>query len=144
VTAGLGEHFSFETTITKDGATPSRSLIAHLNLLSLRDGTYVDPEDWSSDRTVYLGRLPPGAPRTLSWNIHAVNTGSFAAYVTVLPQDDAGAPPTTGTVVRVEVLERDTLNAGGVLPLALGVPAGLALLAVAARLTRRRRLAASR
>ena len=143
VTAGLGERFSFKTTITNDDAITSPSLIAHLNILSLRDGIYVDPEDWSSDRTRYLGTLPPGAPRTITWSIHAVNTGSLAAYVTVLPQDDTGAPPATGTAVRFEVSERDTLNAGGILPLALGVPAALALLAGAAHLIRRRRGGAS-
>ena len=138
VSAGLGERFSLTTTITNAGASVSPSLIAHLNILSLRDGTYVDPEDWSSDRTRYLGTLLPDVPRTITWSIHAVNTGSLAAYVTVLPQDDAGSPPTTGTAVRFEVAERDTLNAGGILPLALGVPAALALLAAALHVTRRR------
>lgn len=139
VTTGLGERFSFQTTIAFDGATASGSLIAHLNILSLRDGTYVDPEDWSSERTVYLGTLPAGGLRTITWNIHAVNTGSLAAYVTVLPQNDVDAPPTTGTAVRFEVSERDTLNAGGILPIVLGVPAALALLGAAAHLARRRR-----
>lgn len=140
LTVGLGERFSFETTITNGGAAASRPLIAHLNLLSLRDGVYVDPEDWSTDRTVYLGALPAGGRRTLTWKIHAVNTGRLAAYVTVLPQNDVEAPVITGTVVRFDVSERDTLNAGGVLPIALGVPAALALLAGAVYLGRRRRV----
>lgn len=139
VATGLGERFSFRTTITNGGATTSPSLIAHLNILSLRDGTYVDPEDWSSDRTRYLGPLPAGGLRTITWNIHAVNTGRLAAYVTVLPSDNPDSPPTTGTVVRFEVSERDTLNAGGILPLALAVPAALGLLAGATHLARRRR-----
>ena len=143
VTTGLGERFSFQTTIAVDGATTSGPLIAHLNILSLRDGTYVDFEDWSSERTVYLGTLPAGGLRTITWNIHAVNTGSLVAYVTVLPQDDVDAPPTTGTAVQFEVSERDTLNADGILPIALGVPAALALLAGAAHLARRRRGVAS-
>lgn len=143
VTTGLGERFSFQTTIANGGASASGSLIAHLNILSLQDGTYVDPEDWSTDRTVYLGTLPAGGLRTITWNIHAVNTGSLAAYVTVLPQDDVDPPPVTGTAVRFEVAERDTLHAGGILPIALGVPAALALLAVAAHLARRRRGMAS-
>jgi hypothetical protein len=45
--------------------------------------------------------------------------------------------------VRFEVAERDTLNAGGILPIALGVPAALALLVGAAHLARRRRGLAS-
>ena len=34
VTVGLGERFSFQTTITNNGATTSPSLIAHLNIRS--------------------------------------------------------------------------------------------------------------
>ena len=139
VATGLGERFSFDTTIANEAAAATGSMIAHLNILSLRDGTYVDPEDWSADRTVYLGALGPGARRTITWDIHAVNTGRLAAYVTVLPQDESVVPPATGTVVRFDVSERDTLNAGGVLPLVLGIPAALALLTAAAHRIRRRR-----
>jgi hypothetical protein len=41
--------------------------------------------------------------------------------------------PVTGPTVHVEIAERRTLNSGGILPLALGIPALLAALALGLR-----------
>jgi hypothetical protein len=134
----LGDKFSFRSKVTNETGAESASLIAHLNVLSLDRGVYVDPEDWSSDRTRYLGTLAPGESTSINWNIHAVNDGRFAAYITVLPQTVTDAPPVTGPVVEFDVKKKTTLNSGGILPLALGIPAGLALLAAGVRYRRRR------
>jgi hypothetical protein len=139
ISTGLGNDFGFRTTITNSAATSTVALIAHLNFLSLREGTYVDPEDWSSQRTWYVGAVPAGESRTITWNIKAVNGGHFAAYVAVLPQDSPAGAPTASPTVEIEVAERRTLNSGGILPLAVGIPAFLGLMAGGIRLARRRR-----
>lgn len=138
VSTSLGQSFSFATTVANRSTAPTGTLVAHLNVLSLRPGVYVDPEDWSGDRTRYLDPIPPGGSRTVRWRVKAVNGGALAAYVTVVPQSGAG-PPATGPALRFDVASRKTLNAGGILPLALGIPAGIALLAFGARVHRRRR-----
>jgi hypothetical protein len=92
----LGRDFHFRTTVTNDGATATEPLVAHLNILSLTSSVYVDPEDWSTQRTQYLGSIPAGGERTITWNIKAVNDGDFAAYATILSQNDpAGPAPAT-------------------------------------------------
>ena len=139
VATELGRSFTFRTTIANRGREPAEPLIAHLNVLSLRPGVYVDPEDWSSERTHYLGSVPAGGARTVTWAVQAVNSGRFAAYVTVLPEEDLRASPVTGPVVEIAVAERRTLNSGGILPLALGVPAFVGLVAGGVRMARRRR-----
>src|SRR2546423_6853173 len=58
ISTELGRKFEFRSTIRNVGRTPSEALVAHLNILSLRPGVYVDPEDWSSQRTRYLGSIP--------------------------------------------------------------------------------------
>jgi hypothetical protein len=133
----LGGKFGFTSTITNDGTTDARGLIAHLNVLSLRDGTYVDPEDWSSNRTRYLDPIPPGASTTITWRMQAVNDGDFGIYVAVLPESGAPVPPVTGPTIHLDVAERKTLNAGGIVPLVLGIPAALGILALALRIRRR-------
>ena len=75
-------------------------LIAHLNVLSLRSGVYIDPEDWSSNRTRYLPPIPAGGSLTLTWRLQAVNAGSIGVYVAVLPQSVAAKPPTTSPTTR--------------------------------------------
>jgi hypothetical protein len=138
VATGLGRTFSFSSTITNVGATAATGLIAHLNVLSLRDGVYVDPEDWSSHRTRYLAPVPAGGSRTITWKMEAVNSGSFGVYVAVLPRNGEPRPPVTGPAIRVSVAERRTLDSSGILPLALGIPGALGLVALSLRLHRRR------
>jgi len=138
VATGLGKRFTFTSTVVNAGPVEARGLVAHLNVASLRPGVYVDPEDWSTSRTRYLDPIPSGGAATVRWSLQAVNAGSFAVYVAVLPADAAGRPPTVGRTVRVTVAERRTLDAGGILPLAIGVPALLGLAAGGLALRRRR------
>lgn len=137
VSISLGRSFTFSTTIVNRGGAAA-ALVAHLNVLSLRPGVYVDPEDWSSNRTRYLGVIPAGGSRTVDWSVKAVNAGLFAVYVAVLPQTGAAAPPIAGPEIQVSVAKRTTLDSAGILPLALGFPLCIGLLAAGVRLRRRR------
>jgi hypothetical protein len=70
--------------------------------------------------------------------MNAVNSGTVGVYVAVLPRSGTPVPPTTGPTVRVRIQDRKTLNSGGILPLALGLPALLGLLALGVRVRRGR------
>lgn len=137
ITTGLGQKFTFRSTITNEGASPRSGLIAQLDVLSLEEGTYVDPEDWSSNRTRYLETIPAGGSITTSWQMQAVNDGEFGIFVAVLPESGEAVPPTTAPTIRLEVAARRTLNPSGMVPVALGTPLLLGLLSLAVRLARR-------
>lgn len=139
ISRGLGEKFAFTSTITNPGPTAATGLIAHLNVLSLRPGVYVDPEDWAGQRTRYLPPIPAGGSTTITWNMQAVNAGTFGIYVAVLREPVAESPPTTGPTIELTVAKRETLNASGILPLALGMPMFLGVLTLGLRLRRRDR-----
>jgi hypothetical protein len=139
ISTKLGYKFDFRSTITNHGSTAASGMIAHLNILSLRKGVYVDPEDWSTHRTVYLGTIAAGESRMTTWHMQAVNAGHFGIYVAVLPDTGAARPPTTGPAISLAVAGRRTLNSGGILPLALGIPALLGFSTLAFRLYRARR-----
>jgi hypothetical protein len=136
ISTQLGDKVVFRSTVTNRGSTAASGLIAHLNVLSLRPGLYVDPEDWSSNRTKYLGPVPPGGSTTLTWQVQAVNTGELGVYVTVVPESGVAQAPATGPAIHVSVAGRRTLNAGGVVPLAVGIPGLLALLTLGFRVYR--------
>lgn len=140
ITTRVGDKFTLRAEIANPAGTPARSVIAHLNVLSLTPGTEVDPEDWSTDRTRYLPPLPPHASKTLAWRLQAVTGGRIGVYVAATSRAGAGAP-STGPMARVVVTEHRTLNANGVLPLAIGIPVLLALLTAGMRARRRRALA---
>ena len=137
----LGRGFEFRSTIANRGAAPASGLVAHLNVVSLRGDVYVDPEDWSSHRTRYLAPIPAGGATTLAWKLNAVNPGHLGVYVAVRPQSGAPVRPVPGPTVRVTVADRKTLDSGGILPLALGVPAAIGVAGLALRQRRRRLLA---
>jgi len=138
ITTKIGHKFVFHTRIRNRSGEPARGLLAHLNVADLTGHTYVDPEDWSSNRTRYLPPIPAHGAATLTWKLNAVNAGRIAVYVAVLPASGAPVPPTTGPTVRVRIQDRKTLNSGGILPLALGIPGALGLLALSVRSSRRR------
>jgi len=137
ITSGIGQKLVFRSTIANLGRGPAAGLVAHLNVLSLRAGTYVDPEDWSSQRTRYLAPILPQSSTTTTWRLEAVNSGSFGVYVAVLPASGVPESPATGPTIRVDIAERQSLDSGGILPLALGLPAALGLLSLGLRLRRR-------
>jgi hypothetical protein len=135
VSTRLGQSFGFGTEVRNTGTTPLTGLVAHLNVVGLSSGIYVDPEDWSEQRTKSLAPLGPGESTNLSWDVKAVTGGRVAIYVVVLP---ARGPLAVSPAMAVRIADTKDLNSGGVLPLALGVPAllGMATLALRRRRTR--------
>jgi hypothetical protein len=140
IEAVLGDTVTVTSTVANHGPAASGPLIAHLDVVSLRNDVYVDPEDWSSERSVDVEPLPPGASTVLSWPVRTVDAGEFAVYVVLLPAGRPGPDRVTPSgPVHLAVAGRRTLDAGGTLPVVVGVPAVLALAAFADRLRRRRR-----
>lgn len=133
----LGHSFTFESTLVNHANMPVAGLIAHLNVLSLRPGVYVDPEDWSSHRTRYLAPIPPRASTTVKWKVKAVNAGSIGIYVAALPATGTAVRPATAPMLRIMIADRKSLNSGGIAPLAIGVPVLLTTLLLVVRVRRR-------
>jgi hypothetical protein len=132
VSTKLGDNFTFTSKVTNNAAAPAAGLVAHLNVVSLTKGVYVDPEDWSSDRTRYLPVLPAGGSTTVPWKVKAVNGGRFAIYVAVLRVNGVRSP-VVSSALATRVTEHRTLNSAGVLPLAVGIPALIGLCAIGMR-----------
>jgi len=139
ITVKLGHRFAFHSRIENHGARAAGGLVANLNVVDLTGHTYVDPEDWSSHRTRYLQPIPAGGATTVAWPMNAVNAGTIGLYVAVLPRTGGPVRPATSPTVRLHIADRRTLNSGGILPLALGIPGTLGLLALAVRASRRSR-----
>ena len=138
VSTRIGEKFRFSSTVRNLGPQPVPDVVAHLNIVSLDPSVYVDPEDWSSHRTLYLHPIPAGGSITSTWRVEAVNDGSFGVYVAVLPASGAATSPTTSPTVHLLVAQKKTLNSGGIVPLALGLPGLLGVLALSVRIRRGR------
>jgi len=134
----IGQRFSFTSTLRNDGDQPMTGVVAHLNVLSLDPDVYVDPEDWSTSRTKYLDAIPAHESARLTWNVQAVNSGRFVLYVAVSEQQGTGAITASGAL-RLAATARRTVNAAGILPLAVAMPAVVLLAGFVARWRRRLR-----
>jgi len=133
----IGQTFTFTSTVRNDGDETLTGLVAHLNVLGLDPSVYVDPEDWSSERTQFLDPLPGQDRDELSWEVQAVSPGALALYVTVTAKQGS-ADVTTSKALRLSVTQARKLNATDAAPLVLGMPAGVVLLTGLAALRRRR------
>jgi hypothetical protein len=136
VSTRLGESFEFTSTIANPGSRELADLVAHLNIVGLSENIYVDPEDWSDERTRHLPSIGPGESVKVSWSVKAVTGGDAAIYVVVLPGNDPATVPdglAVSPALDVHIAERRTINSGGVLWLALGVPALLGMATLVAR-----------
>ena len=135
ITTSVGRVLTIESRIVNHSSAPTGRMVAHLNVASV-DGSYVDLEDWSADVTQRVEPIEPDADTTLSWDLQAVNAGSFHVYVVLLP--DSG-PLVASPSARVSVGEKRTLSAGGALPVAIVVPMLLGLAAGTMRYRIRKR-----
>ena len=137
VSTRLGDEFGFTTEIRNRGTGARSDLVAHLNVVGLSRGIYVDPEDWSEERTKNVPTLGPGETTSISWSVKAVTGGHAAVYVVVLPENPGHGAPVSSPSIDVQIADTKDLNSDGVLPLALGVPALLGMLTLAVRRRRR-------
>ena len=137
----LGGRFMITTELTNTGAAPTGVILAHLNVASIEGSVYVDPVDWSANRSQQLS-LEPGESQKLSWELQAVNAGHFAAYVVVVPfgSEVAGNEELLiSPLVNIAVASRSTLTAQGALPIVISIPLLLGLAAAAVFFGARRR-----
>jgi hypothetical protein len=139
VELGIGQGFGFTSMITNVSDRPLHALVAHLNVASVDGKTYVDPEDWSSNRTQYVASLAPQETRRLSWSVHAVNHGELVLYVAVTTRSGPDVVIASDPL-RARVTAVRTIDASSVLPVAIAVPAVFVVL-LALALNRRRQLA---
>lgn len=133
----LGRTLTFTATVRNPGGQEVSGAIAHLNVLAVDPGVYVDPEDWSGERTQYLDPIGAGEAETLEWEMQAVNSGRFIVYVAITSSEAAGAVIASKSL-RLDVAAERTLDASGLVPIAAGVPAVLVLLMGLVMIRRRR------
>ena len=131
-TIDLGATIDLTITITNNGQEPTSDLLAHLDVTTPDSDGSVDPEDWTPALSKSIGPLAAGDSITLDWTVQPIAPGRFLLYAVSLESTTI----TASNLVTIEVIDRRSLNSGGMLPISLGVPAVIGA-ALVGRLRRR-------
>lgn len=134
----LGAQLDLQVSVTNDGDDATPPLVVHIDITAPDQESSVDPEDWTPTLSKPIGVVGRGETVVVDWTIQPISAGTFATYAVVIsPGVDTIA---ASNVLEVRVTDQRTLNPGGIVPVAIAVPALVgALLAVQMQLARRRR-----
>lgn len=141
-TVDAGDEVEFHSLVANTGAQETAPLNVAMNIVKTGKGEPVDPEDWSPERTQPVDPLAPGETAEQTWTVDAILEGDYMVYLTVIPQPsgaDATSNPVASPGIHLTVKPFTKRNPGGVLPVAIGTPVALAVLALLPRALRRRR-----
>ncbi len=141
-TVNAGDEVEFTTVVTNNGGQDSPPLNVAMNIVKTGKGEPVDPEDWSPERTQQIDVLPAGENVEQTWTVEAILEGDYMVYMTVIPKPsgaNATSVPVSSPGIHLTVKAFAKQNPGGVLPVAIGTPLVLGLLALLPRALQRRR-----
>ena len=136
VVVKTGDEIEFTTTVTNTADAASPPLFVAMNIINLGKSDPVDPEDWSPERTQAVEVLDPGASAEQSWTVEAILDGNYMVYMTAIVKPGAPAEttlPVTSPGIHLTVQAFQNTNPAGVLPVAIGMPVGLIVVAFVLR-----------
>lgn len=129
LSGATGDYVKLPAAIINTSDKPVKNVIAYVTLVETTQGQQapVDLEDWSAQRAVTIGSLAPGETHNTSWDLRLIKGGDYVVYPAAVVGDSSR--PSVGSEVPLSVTSHRSLNPGGVLPVALGVPilVGIAL-----------------
>jgi hypothetical protein len=137
----MGDVVEFNTVVSNNGVQTAPPLIVAMNIVNLEETSEaVDVEEWSPERTKYIGSLAPDEAVNLDWIVTTGLHGNYMVYIVLIPEPasaDVTTFPVASSSLYLTVEPSARLQPGTVLPFALGVP--LILLAITVTVYRRRR-----
>ena len=118
----MGNHLQFWSTITNTGTSPIEGLVAWISLVEIDPGNEqpMDLEDWSAHKAITGASLKPGASLRTDWPMRLIKGGDYRVVVSVT--DRGGRQVYTSPTVQFHVRQKPVLQAGRVLPVAVGIP----------------------
>jgi hypothetical protein len=128
----VGDEIEFTTTLTNADQVATPEMVVAMNIINLRKGDPVDPEDWSPERTQTVEPLEPGESAEQDWSVEAVLDGDYMVYLNAIVRPGTAEEttlPITSTGIHLTVAAFQETNPGGVLPVALGMPIALIVVA---------------
>jgi hypothetical protein len=131
-----GDQIDFTTVVTNTAQAASPELVVAMNIINLGKSDPVDPEDWSPERTQAVDALDPGESADQLWTVEAILDGNYMVYMTAIVKPGSAQEttlPVTSGGIHLTVQAFQNTNPAGVLPVAIGMPLGLIVVAILLR-----------
>ena len=118
----MGDHLRFWSIIKNTGSAPIEGLVAWISLVEIDPGNEqpVDLEDWSAHKAVTGASLKPGESLQTDWPMRVIKGGDYRVVVSVT--DRRSRQVYTSPTAYFHVQQKPVLQAGRVLPVAVGIP----------------------
>ena len=118
----MGDNLRFWSTIANTGSSPVKGLVAWISLVEIDPDNEqpMDLEDWSAHKAVTGASLKPGQSLRTDWPMRLIKAGDYRVVVSVT--DRGGRQVFTSPTVQFHVRQKPMLQAGRVLPVAVGIP----------------------
>ena len=118
----MGDNLRFWSTIENTGSIPIDGLVAWISLVEIDPGNEqpVDLEDWSAHKAVTGASLKPGQTLRTDWPMRLIKGGDYRVVVSAT--DRGGQQVFTSPTIQFHVQQKPVLQAGRVLPVAVGIP----------------------
>jgi hypothetical protein len=128
----MGNHLKFLTAITNTGGSTVEGLVAWISLVEIDPGNEqpMDLEDWSAHKAVSGASLKPGETLHTEWPMRLIKSGDYRVLVSVANR--GGRDVLASRTIEFHVRQKPVLQAGRIVPVAMGIPlvfAGLLLFA---------------
>lgn len=126
----MGDHLAFHSVIRNTSGRPVNGLIAWISLLRIDPGNEqpVDLEDWSAQKALTAKVLAPGVTLAADWPMRLISSGTYRVVVSAASRDAQGI--TTSPALDFRVAPKPVVESQRVLPVALGIPLLLGLVAL--------------
>ncbi len=119
-----GQFVKVKGVITNNNPNDTtKSGIAYISIVDLKDKVPVDLEDWSVAKGLYIPGIKGGQALPIEWSVRLVKAGSYTIDMLFNPDGNLNTPPIISSRITMDVLPKINLNPGNVLPVAFGVPA---------------------
>lgn len=120
--ANMGDRITYTGTIINNSDKPITNVIAYISLANVTQGKEapMDLEDWSANKAIKIDTIPPHGTYMGQWPMRLIDSGSYAAYITVV--DKNTAKPISSEMSPLEIKRLIRLNPRNILPLAVGEP----------------------
>lgn len=127
-TPTMGDWMHFRSEIHNAGHQSLKGLVAWISLVDVTPGHEqpMDLEDWSAQKAVTGTALAPGEALTSEWPLRLIQSGDYRVVVSATDRNDRTVA--TSPILQFHVAHKAIVESARILPVALGVPFGIACL----------------